>query len=91
MSNITHLFLGLTNEWLDASAAASQAAAAADSSIIPPKPGTIPILIKGNIEHLALPKLSKTLVAALPNAKRVKVLKMSNKATQKQYLNNMKQ
>ena len=81
MGNVSHLFLGLTNEWLDSACGAGKADEA----------GKVPILIKDKVERYALSKLSKLLVTAMPNASRVKILKMSKKATIKQYLTNMKQ
>jgi hypothetical protein len=81
MGNITHLFLGLTNEWLDSACGAGK----------PDEAAKVPIIVKGKVERHTLSKLSKLLVAAMPNASRVKILKMSKKATIKQYLTNMKQ
>jgi hypothetical protein len=77
---VTHFFLGLTNEWLESTNGTGKAAV-----------GCVAVNVKGKAEHLTLPKFSKLLVTSLPKANRVKILKMSKKATVKQYLNNLKQ
>ena len=88
MGCVSHFFFGLTNEWLD-----SLAVKAGEAGTTTPaaKVDTVPIYINGKSEKFTLSKLSKMLVSAMPKAQRVKVLKMSKKATTKQYLNNMKQ
>ena len=85
LGSVTHFFFGLTNEWLDS------LAVEAGTTTPAAKMDTVPIHINGKSERFTLSKLSKMLVAAMPKAQRVKVLKMSKKATTKQYLNNMKQ
>ena len=88
LGSVTHFFFGLTNEWLDSLAVKAVEAGATTPAA---KMDTVPIHINGKSERFTLSKLSKMLVAAMPKAQRVKVLKMSKKATTKQYLNNMKQ
>ena len=51
---------------------------------------SFPILVNQVVEMYTLSKLYKTLNTALPNAQRVKILKMPKSATKKQYIATMK-
>ena len=51
---------------------------------------SFPINVNGVTEMYTLTKLYKTLLTAMPNAIRVKILKMSKSATKKQYISTQK-
>ena len=51
---------------------------------------SFPINVNGVTEMYTLTKLYKTLLTAMPNATRVKILKMSKSATKKQYISTQK-
>jgi len=79
LNGLTHFYLGLTNEWLQSmsSLVGMSAGKSKDS---------FPIMVNGSCEMYSLSKLFKTLSAAMPNAKVVKILKMRAQATGKQFL-----
>lgn len=86
LKNVTHFYLGMTNEWLEADCDAGKLDESGKISF-----GNVPVIVKGGkTEHFSLSRLSKLLVTSMPKATRVKILKMSKKSTIKQYLNNMK-
>ncbi len=82
MNNMLQFYLGLTSEWLDSiSGVLSKEKSAKDS---------FPIVVNGVIEMYTLSKLYKTLMLAMPNAKKVKILKMPKSATTKTNIANRK-
>ena len=90
LTNVTHFFLGLTNEWLDSTndgGVAKPAPEAGKAAAV----GSVAVNVKGKTEFVTLPRFSKMLVNSMPKANRVKILKMSKKATVKQYMRNLKQ
>jgi hypothetical protein len=91
MNNLTHFFLGLTNEWLESMnsiiAGGGGGGATTDNASGVPK-DSFPIQVKGICEMYSLSKLFKTLSLAMPNTK-VKILKMSKQATTKQFLESL--
>ena len=85
LGNVTHFWFGLTTEWLDSM---NTLLLGKDRSTV--LKDSFPILVNGVVEMYTLTKLYKTLLTALPNAKRVKILKMSKSATKKQYISSQK-
>ena len=84
LKNITHFWFGLKTEWLDSMNALVSNKYGSTSK------DSFPISINGVVEMYTLTKLYKTLLTAMPNAKRVKILKMSKSATKKQYISTQK-
>ena len=79
LKNITHFWFGLKTEWLESM-----------NALVSNNKDSFPIYINGVVEMYTLTKLYKTLLTAMPNAKRVKILKMSKSATKKQYISTQK-
>ena len=101
MTQLTSLYLGVTNEWLEAMAMTSGANKVRE--ILENQPvATVcyfqgggekecfPMMKAGRIEHISLPALYRTICREMPGCK-VKVLKMSAQATCKQYIVNLDQ
>lgn len=80
MSQLTHFYLGLTTEWLNSMKTLMDSSSQKDS---------FPILVKGVCEMYSLSKLFKALQTALPNST-VKVLKMKQQSTTKQFIDGFK-
>lgn len=78
MGNLTHFYLGLTNEWLESM----------NSLLTSGAKDSFPILVNGVCEMYSLSKLFKTLSSSMPQC-RVKILKMSRNATGKQFLDSL--
>ena len=80
MSKLTHVYIGLTTEWLDTmnTLMSKEGSTSAKDSF--------PVLVNGVVEMFTLGKLYKTLSNALPNAQKVKILKMPKSSTKKQYI-----
>ena len=85
MSNLSHFFLGLTNEWLESMTSIMAASGATGGG---GSQGQFPVNVNGVCEFYSLSKLFKTLSAAMPNC-RVKILKMSAASTCKQFLQSL--
>ena len=82
MNQLSVFYLGLTSEWLDSiSGVLSKEKGAKDS---------FPILVNDHIEMYTLSKLYKTLTGYMPNAQKVKILKMPKSATTKTNIANRK-
>ena len=84
LKNITHFWFGLKTEWLDSMNLMINKDKGATSK------DSFPINVNGVTEMYTLTKLYKTLLTAMPNATRVKILKMSKSATKKQYISAQK-
>jgi len=84
LKNITHFWFGLKTEWLDSMNLMINKGQGATSK------DSFPINVNGVTEMYTLTKLYKTLLTAMPNATRVKILKMSKSATKKQYISTQK-
>ncbi len=78
--------LGLTNEWLQ-SMSTLMAASAASGGGGGPK-DSFPIMVGGTCEMYSLSKLFKTMSAVMPQS-RVKILKMNQVATGKQFIDSL--
>lgn len=80
LAHLTHFYLGIKIEWLETMNALFQSNKDGHSK------DAFPILVNGVCEMYTLTKLYKTLLTALPNAQKVKILKMPKSATKKQYI-----
>ena len=103
MTQLTSLYLGVTNEWLEAMAMTS-GANKVSTNIVKilglnltrcgfqggGEKECFPIMKNGRIDHISLPALYRTICREMPGCK-VKVLKMSAQATCKQYIVNLDQ
>merc|ERR1712227_57357 len=81
MRQLTSLYLGVTNEWLEAMAMTSGIKTGGEKECFP-------LLRSGRVEHISLPALYRNICREMPGCK-VKVLKMSAQATCKQYIVNL--
>ncbi len=88
MSGLTHFFLGLTNEWLQSMSTLVAAVNASGGGAGSTKKDSFPIMVGGTCEMFSLSKLFKTLSSAMPDC-HVKILKMSQIATGKQFIENL--
>merc|ERR1719150_2293465 len=84
MTQLTSLYLGVTNEWLEAMAMTSGAKKTGGEK------ECFPMLRSGRLEQISLPALYRNICREMPGCK-VKVLKMSAQATCKQYIVNLDQ
>ena len=85
LKNLTHFFFGLKTEWLELM---NDLLTRKDSSLSPKD--SFPIVVNGHVEMYTLSKLYKTLLTAMPDAHKVKILKMPKTATRKQYISTQK-
>ena len=85
LSQLTHFYLGLKIEWLEQ----VMGSLFQTEKEAPKSKYIFPILINGVCEWYTLNKLYKTILTALPNAQKLKILTMPTSATKKQYISNL--
>lgn len=68
LSNVTHFFLGLTNEWLDSTNESGAAKASPEAGKPAAAVGSMAVNVKGKTAFVTLPKFSKMLVNWMPKA-----------------------
>ena len=80
MKHLSHFYLGLTNEWLDAMQKAMPRSGNSKDSF--------PIIVNGTVEFYSLSKLFRTLSKSMSDS-HVKILKMPKQATGKQFIDSL--
>jgi len=80
LTNLTHVYIGLTTEWLDTMNTLMSKEGSSNAK------DSFPVLVNGVVEMYTLGKLFKTVSSALPRAQKVKILKMPKSSTKKQYI-----